>query len=108
MTDEIKRGSGNVFADLGVPDPEEALLKAQLADLITLTIEAEKLTQAEAAKILGIDQPKVSNLVRGKLEGFSLERLLRFLTALGSDVEIRVTEHLDESPDSGHIKVAVA
>ncbi|HKK13693.1 MAG TPA: helix-turn-helix transcriptional regulator [Gammaproteobacteria bacterium] len=107
MTGQIKRGSDNVFADLGVPDSEEALLKAQLAELISSTIEAEKLTQARAATILGIDQPKVSNLVRGKLEGFSLERLLRFLTALGSDVEIRVTEHLDKSSDCGHIKVAV-
>lgn len=101
-------GGDNVFADLGLPNPEEDLLKADLAMAISLLIKARSLTQTEAADILGIDQPKVSNLCRGKLEGFSVDRLLRFLTALGKDIEIRVTEHQNDRSDSGHIKVAVA
>ena len=93
MTDHIKvtRGSGNVFADIGVKDPEEALAKAELAARITETIRARKLTQTAAAELLGVDQPKVSKLVRGDLYGFSSDQLFRFLTALGQDVEITVT-----------------
>lgn len=79
---------GNVFADLGLPNAEELLAKADLAIQITRIIEARGLTQAQAADILGVDQPKVSALVRGRLSGFSLERLTRFLNALGNDVEI--------------------
>lgn len=83
-------GSGNVFADLGVPNPEEALAKAELASKIANLIRDRRLTQAKAAKLLGIDQPKVSNLLRGHLTGFSIERLLRFLLLLGQDVRITV------------------
>jgi len=92
MTEDIKVhiGSGNVFADLGLPNPEERLVKAQLASLISSLIEQKNLTQMQAAELLGIDQPKVSALTRGRLEGFSLQRLLRFLNALGNDVEIIV------------------
>ena len=92
MTEETKvhSGSGNVFADLGFPDSDELLIKAELVHQISELISEQKLTQVEAAKILGIDQPKVSALVRGKLSGFSTERLFRFLNALGSSVEIRV------------------
>lgn len=92
MTEDIKVhiGSGNVFADLCLPNPEERLLKAELASLISSLIEQKNLTQIEAAELLGIDQPKVSALTRGRLEGFSAERLLGFLNALGSDVEIVV------------------
>ena len=82
--------SGNVFADLGLPDAPELHAKADLAYEISRTIDQQGLTQAEAAEILGVDQPKVSALVRGRLEGFSLERLYRFLNALGKDVEIVV------------------
>ena len=82
--------SGNVFADLGVPNPEEALAKAELASKIGALIRDRKLTQARAAKLLGIDQPKVSNLLRGHLAGFSLERLMRFLLLLGQDIRISV------------------
>ena len=71
--------SGNVFADLGVPNPEEALAKAELAHKIIVLIRERGLTQVQAAKLLGIDQPKVSALIRGRLTGFSLERLMRFL-----------------------------
>jgi len=82
--------SGNVFADLGLPDADELLAKADLAIQISRTIEQRKLTQVEAAEILGIDQPKISALMRGRLTGFSMERLYRFLNALGRDVEIVV------------------
>jgi predicted XRE-type DNA-binding protein len=87
---EIHSSSGNVFADLGLPNPDELLIKAELAHQISELISARQLTQTEAAEVLGIDQPKVSALMRGKLSGFSIERLFRFLNALGSNVEIRV------------------
>jgi predicted XRE-type DNA-binding protein len=82
--------SGNVFADLGLPNPEEALAKAELANKISVLIRERNLTQAKAAKLLGIDQPKVSMLLRGRLTGFSLERLMRFLLLLSQDVKISV------------------
>ena len=82
--------SGNVFADLGLPNPEEALAKAELAHKITLLIQDKGLTQVQSAKLLGIDQPKVSALIRGRLSGFSLERLMRFLLMLGQDIKITV------------------
>ena len=92
MTQEIPvhESSGNVFADLDLPNPEEMLIKAQLARLVNDALAQQNLTQTEAAQILGIDQPKVSALMRGKLTGFSLERLLRFVNLLGQDVEIVV------------------
>lgn len=89
---EYEESSGNVFADLGLPDADELLLKAGLARQITRILEARGLTPGEAARILGTQQPKVSQLVRGALGGFSLERLIRYLNALGRDVEIVVHE----------------
>jgi predicted XRE-type DNA-binding protein len=97
----VEASRGNVFADLKLPQPEEALAKARLAHRICELIAERKLTQAKAAKLLGIDQPKVSALARGLLDGFSTDRLFRFLNALGQDVEIRVrparkdTDHAD-------------
>ncbi len=82
--------SGNVFADLGLPNPEELLAKAELAHKITLLIRERGLTQAQAATLLRIDQPKVSALIRGRLSGFSIERLMRFLLLLGQDIKITV------------------
>lgn len=92
MAGEIKvtEGSGNVFADLGLKNAEERLAKAELAVRVAATIKARKLTQLAAADVCGIDQPKISKLVRGELYGFSTDQLLRFLTALGQDVEIIV------------------
>ena len=87
---DATESSGNVFADLGLADPEEALAKAELARQIGALLAERGLTQAQAAALLGVDQPKVSALVRGRLGGFSLDRLLRFLLALDRDVEIVV------------------
>jgi predicted XRE-type DNA-binding protein len=87
---EVHSSSGNVFADLELPNPDELLIKAELAHQISELISARQLTQTQAAEVLGIDQPKVSALMRGKLSSFSTERLFRFLNALGSNVEIRV------------------
>ena len=87
---EYTESSGNVFADLGIPNPEEALAKAEIAMKIHDIIKKKRLTQVKAAKILKISQPKVSLLLRGYLKDFSLERLLRFLNDLGQDVYISI------------------
>jgi predicted XRE-type DNA-binding protein len=88
---KVTESSGNVFADLDVADPDEALVKAELAGAIAALVNARRLTQTQAAELLGIDQPKVSALMRGRLSGFSVDRLLRFLLALDRDIEIVVT-----------------
>jgi predicted XRE-type DNA-binding protein len=90
MKEKITMSSGNVFADIGLPDAEERLEKAQLAHKISQIIQRRHLSQAEAAKILGTEQPKISAIMNGKLVGFSLERLIHFLNILGSDVQIIV------------------
>ena len=94
MSDRIsvEEGSGNVFADLGFPDAEEALAKSRLAQRIAEVIEQRGLTQVEAASLLGVDQPKISKLLRGQLREFSTDRLFRFLKALNQDIEIVVRE----------------
>jgi predicted XRE-type DNA-binding protein len=83
-------GSGNIYADLGFDEPELEQTKATLARRIAVIVSARGLTQVEAAAVLGIDQPKVSALLRGRLGGFSVERLMRFLTRLDQDVEITI------------------
>jgi len=98
------RSSGNVFADLGLPDADDLLAKANLALHIRRTIAARKLTQAQAAKLLGLDQPKVSSIINGRLEGFSTDRLLRFLNDLGCDVHISVSP--PHSKARGHVMFA--
>lgn len=97
--------SGNVFADLGLPDAEELLAKADLMIEIHNIIEERGLTQTEAAEILGIDQPKVSALVNQKLSGFSMERLYRYLNALGRDIEI-IVKPTPKSRKQAHISVS--
>ena len=82
--------SGNVFADLGLPNPEQELLKARLTLQIYKIVKARGLTQAQAGEILGIKQPHVSALMRNRAGNFSVGRLMEFLTALGQDVEITV------------------
>ena len=88
----IERGSGNVFADLGRPDADAHLLKAELVTLIDKIIRQRGLKQVEAAKVLGLSQPDVSRLLRGSFREYSVERLLRLLTALGRDMEIVIRE----------------
>ena len=103
----VEEGSNNVFADIGLPDPEERLAKADLAIRISEAIRARRLTQTRAAHILKIDQPKISRLLRGQLSGFSTERLMHFLTLLGRDVEITV-KAAPRSRRQGHLRVVAA
>jgi predicted XRE-type DNA-binding protein len=99
--DDYTIGSGNVYADLGFEEPEAELFKAELAYQIATIIERRRWTQARAAKALGIDQPKVSALVRGRLAGFSAERLMRLLTRLDHDVQIVVVPNPDRRRGAG-------
>lgn len=87
-SESITRGTGNVFADLGYPDAAERQAKLRLACALNQVLDTRKVTQAEAARVLGVTQPKVSALRRYKLAGFSVERLMTLLTALDRDVEI--------------------
>ena len=87
---KITRGSGNVFADIGLPDPETHLIKAELVRQIGNAISSRKLTQAEAAKRMGLSQPDVSKMLTGHFRPISIERLIRCLVALGMDVTIDV------------------
>jgi predicted XRE-type DNA-binding protein len=84
----VYTSSGNVFSDLGLPNSEERLVKAELARKISEAITFRNFTQVQAAELLGIDQPKISALVRGRLSGFSIDRLFQFLNDLDNDVEI--------------------
>ena len=86
---QVERSSGNVFADLGLPHPEEYLVKATIALAIARTIRERGLTQEQAGAILSLTQPKVSDLVRGHLERFTIDRLMRYLCKLDYDVTIR-------------------
>ena len=88
-----RAGSGNVFADIGLPNADEHLIKAQLVTKIDGLMKARGLRQVAAAKLFGVKQPDVSNMLRGDFRQFSVERLLRFLVALGQDVEIVVKPH---------------
>lgn len=83
-------GSGNVFADLGLPDAKELLLKSEIVAELARLLKSRKLSQAKAAALVGVAQPDLSNLLSGKLRGFSVERLLRMIAALGRDIEIVV------------------
>ena len=100
------RGSGNVFSDLELPDADERLLKAQLAVQIRRFIEQKEWTQAETAEVIGLDQPKVSNLLRGRLAGFSVDRLLNILNRLGHNVEVRISAK-EYDPDEAQTLVTV-
>lgn len=92
---DYTRGRGNVFADLGLANPGEALAKAELSHKIVQVLRSRRLTQTRAADLLGVDQLKVSALMRGQLSGFSIERLVRFLLLLGQDVKITVKASAD-------------
>jgi predicted XRE-type DNA-binding protein len=100
-----ERSSGNVFTDLGLPHPEQELLKARLTLQIYKIIKDRGLTQAKAGEILGIKQPHVSALMRNRAGTFSVERLMEFLTALGQDIEITVRPTRKQQ---GKVSVVVA
>jgi predicted XRE-type DNA-binding protein len=100
MSDDLPEhyvGSGNIFADLGLPDAEELMARAKLMLRVTVLIEERGLTQSQAAKVLGTNQPTVSDLMRGKFNKFSLERLIGFMMALGHNVEISVTPRPEDA-----------
>src|SRR5438046_499281 len=90
---EVIPSSGNVYADAGYSNPEEAMAKAELALMIAETIKSKKLTQKRAAELIGVDQPKISAIIRGQLSGFTIDRLFRFLMALGMDIVIETRPH---------------
>jgi predicted XRE-type DNA-binding protein len=95
----VEMGSGNVYADLGVPDSEDMLVKAQLVRQIAEILRERRLTQAGAAKVLRLTQPKISRMLRGEFRGISERRLLRCLTRLGRDVQIVVKETREKSAE---------
>ena len=98
MSEKVTPSNGNVFADLGLPHPEEALAKAQLALRIASIIKKRGLSQKQAARLLGTPQSKVSYIVTGQLSGFTIDRLMRYLTALDAEVEIIVHDKQNTSP----------
>jgi predicted XRE-type DNA-binding protein len=103
-TIKVELGSGNVFADIGLEDAEELLLKAKLVSKISQLIEKKGLTQAEIAKRTGLDQPKVSRLLCGQLSGFSADRLFAVLNRLGHSVEVRISAK-ERPPEKSHTRV---
>lgn len=110
MTDKIKhtKSSGNVFEDMGFKDAKERLVKAELALRINSIIDERKLIQTDAAEILGINQPKVSAIANGRLNEFSIERLIDFLNRLDQDVEIVVHQKPKRTKRPAYFTVAVA
>ena len=100
----VKAGSGNVFADLGFPDADAHLAKAELVSRIDDILRDRGITQAEAGRMLGLSQPDVSRLLRGDFREYSLERLLRLLTALGRDIDIVIRQ--PRSSTGGRLRVA--
>ena len=105
--EKIQVSSGNVFADLGFADAEERLLKAKLATKIAQLIEKKAWTQAQTAERTGLDQPKVSRLLRGQLSGFSADRSFAVLNRLGHSVEVRISAK-ERPPEESHTHVLIA
>jgi predicted XRE-type DNA-binding protein len=105
--EDVITSSGNVFEDLGLSEPADRLAKAELARKIAEIITKRHLNQAEAAKLLGVDQPKVSSIMNGRLSGFSLERLIHFLNVLGREVQI-VVKQKPRSQAMGRLQVVCA
>ncbi|MAF49879.1 MAG: helix-turn-helix transcriptional regulator [Rhodospirillales bacterium] len=103
---KIERGSGNVYADLGVIDADTQLLKAELVTRLDEIVRQRRLTQTQAAKLLGLSQPDVSRLLRGDFREYSVERLLRLLLLLGRDIEIVIRDPRSRGP--GRISVEAA
>ena len=105
--ERVEMSSGNVFADLGFADADERMLKAQLAVKIAELIEQKGWTQARTAEVIGLDQPKVSHLLRGRLSGFSAEWLISILNRLGHSVEVRI-EAVESAPNKTRTSVMFA
>ncbi|WP_010598956.1 helix-turn-helix domain-containing protein [Rickettsiella massiliensis] len=105
---ELTKSSGNVFSDIGLPNSDKYLAKAELARQINHIISKRSLKQIDAAKVLGVDQPKISSLSCGRLDDFSIERLIDFLNKLDRDVEIIVKKKPTKRKDHGHLLVAFA
>lgn len=103
----VRQGGKNIFEDLKLPDAEELNAKAQIAYRICDLLQERKLTQKAAAELLGTDQPRVSALLRGKLEGFSSDRLFRFLNALDQDIEIVIRHAKKKSRHVPGIRVLI-
>lgn len=104
---KIEKGSANVYADLGMADADEMLVKAQLAEKISEIIKLRKLTQTQAASLLGMTQPKLSNMLRGRFRGISEAKMLECMTLLGRDVQI-VVKPISRSRKTGHVSVLFA
>ncbi len=104
--ERVELSSGNVFADLGFRDAEERLLKAKLATKIAQLIEKKGWTQVQTAERTGLDQPKVSHLLRGRLSGFSADRLFAILNRLGHSVEVRISAK-ERAPEKTHTRVMI-
>ncbi|HEV8052323.1 MAG TPA: helix-turn-helix transcriptional regulator [Parachlamydiaceae bacterium] len=104
----VEIGSGNVYADLGFDHPEEMLAKAQLVSEMQKSIKKKKITQTEAAEMLGLTQPKLSILLKGQFKGYSTDRLIRFLRILGQDIDIFVTPKLRNKQAHLHVYSSVA
>ena len=102
----VERSSGNVFADLGFPDADTHLVKAELVSRIDDIVRDRGITQTEAARLMGLSQPDVSRLLRGDFRQYSLERLFRLLNALGRDIDIVIRQ--PRSTDGGRLRIAAA
>lgn len=101
---KIEKGSMNVYTDLGIADADEMLVKAQLASKIAEIIKLRKLTQTQASSLLGMTQPKLSNMLRGRFRGISEAKMLECMTLLGRDVQI-VVKPVSRSRKTGHVSV---
>ena len=106
MTAKISRGSGNIFSDLGFDNPEEMETKAKLVSQINAIIKKRKLTQKEAGTILGVTQSRVSDLARGGLSGFSVDRLFRLLNKFDREIEIIVKHKRGRRPATTNVTFA--
>lgn len=104
MDFKVEESSGNVFEDLNLSNPEERVAKTEICIQIRRAIQSRKLTQLQAAKLLGLEQSKVSLLMNGRVSGFSLEKLMELLVSLNFNIEIIISPTLDK----GHVKVALA
>lgn len=102
----VERGTGNVYADLGYPDAEEMVIKAALVTKIGEIVKKKGMTQAQAAKRLGLTQPMLSNILRGRFRGVSERKLMDCLTRLGRDVQI-VVKSAPRSRAEGHLSVVI-